>query len=72
MPEQPPENDFVYVRMGGDSTSPPGRVSRAAYEQIWKGKGWNLVDNDEAELALSPETQAEMAAAESTTKSRKG
>lgn len=65
--------EFVYVRGSGDSTSPPGRVTRAAYDQIWKGKGFSIVDTDEAELALAPETQAEMAGEESTTaKSRKG
>lgn len=68
--EQLPENDFVYLRMSGDtSNAPPGRATRAAYEQIWKAKGFVIVDETEAALLLSPEAQAELAT-ESTTKKK--
>lgn len=65
--------DFVYIR-GKDqgANTLPGRVSREAYDQIWKGKGFVLVDDAEAELAGSPATQAEVAAGEPTPTSTKG
>lgn len=59
--------DFVYIRMkehGPDVL--PGRVSRQAYDDIWKGKGFVIVDDAEAELAGSPATQAEVAAGAAT------
>lgn len=64
-------DDFVYVRLGSDKSAVPGRVARQAYDTIWKDKGWTLVDDDEAQLASSPETQAEMGA-EAATKTKKG
>lgn len=68
-----PKDEFVYVRLGSDTSAAPGRVTREAYDTIWKAKGFSLVDTDEAEVALSPQTQAEMAAAEPapTTTSKK-
>lgn len=56
--------DWVYIRMkdhGKDVL--PGRVSRKAYDDIWSGKGFVIVDDAEAELAGSPATQAEVQAA---------
>ena len=62
-----PNEEFVYVRLAGQGDDVvPGRVSRAAYESIWKGKGWNLVDTEAAEMAGSPATMAEMTAGEPT------
>lgn len=69
------ESEFVHIRMSGDDNSVvPGRVTRAAFEMIWKGRGFVIVDDDEAALAMSPETQAEIAdtAAATSTRSRKG
>jgi hypothetical protein len=64
MADQDPQ-EFVYVRSSGDGSDVlPGRVTRQAYDQIWKGKGFVIVPDDEAELAGSPATQAEVQAAE--------
>lgn len=62
MPENSPDpNEFVYVRMGShDNDVPPGRVSRQAFDAIWSGKGFVIVDNEEAELLGSPATMAEI------------
>lgn len=49
-----PHEEFVYIRLGGDDAA-PGRVTRAAFDQIWKAKGFSIVDTDEAEQALSVE-----------------
>lgn len=63
-------DEFVYVRLGSDKTAVPGRVTKEAFDTIWKAKGWTIVDNDEAELAISPETQAEIAAGETNNKKK--
>lgn len=56
--------DFVYIRGKGQGDDVlPGRVSRKAYDNIWAGKGFVIVPDAEAELAGSPATMAEMAAA---------
>jgi hypothetical protein len=54
---QSDNTQFVYIRMSGDTTSLPGRVSTMAFEQIWKKRGFAIVDTGEAELALSSEAQ---------------
>lgn len=55
------ENEFVYVRLKEHGSEvPPGRVSRLAYDGIWQGKGYVIVDNDEAEMLGSPATVMEM------------
>jgi hypothetical protein len=62
-----PNTDFVYIRLGaGDNSAAPARVTRTAYELVHKAKGFVLVDDDEAALALSPD--ADLAATESTKK----
>lgn len=59
------QTEFVYIRGSGDGSDVlPGRVTRKAYDEIWKGKGFVIVDDAEAELAGSPATQAEVQAAE--------
>lgn len=67
--------EFVYIRGKGQGDDVlPGRVTRQAFDTIWQGKGYTVVPDDEAELAGSPATQAEVAAgaAESTTTRKKG
>lgn len=56
---------FVYIRMSGDDkTVQPGYVSQEAYDMIWKNKGYEIVAEEEAALAMSEPTRAEMASAE--------
>ena len=64
---------FVYIRRSGDdNTVQPGYVSQRAYDTIWKGKGFTIVDPDEAALTMSEPTRAEMASAEPTKTTKKG
>lgn len=57
--------EFVYIRLKGHGDDVlPGRVTRKAYDNIYQGKGFVIVDDAEAELMGSPATVAEMAAAE--------
>lgn len=66
-------DEFVYIRGGNQGSDVlPGRVTRKAYDAIWKGKGFVVVDNAEAELLGSPATQAEVQAAEPVKASTKG
>lgn len=54
--------DFVYIRGKGQGDDVlPGRVSRQAFDAIWSGKGFTIVDDAEAELMGSPATVAEIA-----------
>lgn len=54
------EGQFVYVRLKEHGSEvPPGRVSRKAYDDIWSGKGYVIVGNEEAELLGSPATMME-------------
>lgn len=57
-------NEFVYIRLKehGDDV-PPGRVTRQAFDSIWSGKGFVIVDTQEAENLGSPATMMEMAGA---------
>lgn len=59
-------DEFVYIRLGdhGDDVM-PGRVTRKAYDDIWSGKGYAIVDTAEAELMGSPATVAELRGATS-------
>lgn len=59
MADTNPHEEFVFVRLGADTTAPPGRVSKAAYDAVWKAKGWTIVDDDEATAALSSEPEPE-------------
>ena len=61
-----PNSEWVYVRLKehGDDV-PPGRVTRKAYEEIWKAKGHVIVDSAAAELLGSPATVMEMQGATS-------
>jgi hypothetical protein len=55
------ENEFVYVRHGDQGSDvAPGRVTRQAFDQIWSGKGFVIVSNEEAELLGSPATMMEV------------
>ena len=51
------EQEFVNVRMSGVSTGMPGRVTRESFEQVWKGRGFVIVDDEEAAMAASPEAE---------------
>lgn len=52
--------EFVYIRLSGHGDDVmPGRVTRQAYDEIWSGKGYVIVDTAEAELMGSPATVAE-------------
>jgi len=51
------EQEFVHVRMSGVTSGSPGRVTRESFEQVWKGRGFVVVDEDEAAMATSPEAQ---------------
>ena len=69
MADQDP-NEFVYVRLsshGADVT--PGRVTRQAFDQVWKDKGWVIVDDEAVALANSPDA-AILGTADTTTKKK--
>ena len=61
------ENEFVWVRLAEhDSSVAPGYVTRKAFDEIWSKRGHVIVDDNEASLLSSPETQAELANEETT------
>lgn len=55
MADQDP-NEFVHIKLAEHGADvPPGRVTRKAFEDVWKGRGWQLVSEEDAALASSPE-----------------
>lgn len=59
------QHEFVYVRLAEhDSSVPPGRVTRQAFDEVWSKRGHVIVDEEEGALLSSPATMAEMEQAE--------
>lgn len=67
MKEESVTEEFVHV-MGPEEGGVPGRVTRKAFDEIWSGRGYRIVDDDQA---TSPATQAELDAGAPTTTSSK-
>jgi hypothetical protein len=58
------EQEFVRVKLAGDPPDTiPGRVTRQAFDMIWSHRGYVIVDDEDAALADSPATLAELAGA---------
>lgn len=67
--ENPQPDDMVWVQ-GAEGGGIPGLVSRKAYDTIWAARGFTIVDPEEAAMATSPATQAEMDAGAAPTPKR--
>lgn len=55
--QQDPNEEFVNIRLSEHGQDVmPGRVTRKSYDDVWKGKGWQLVSDEDAAAASSPES----------------
>lgn len=51
------EQEFVHVYASGQTEGVPGRVTRESFENVWKDRGFVIVDDDEAGAVFSTEAQ---------------